>query len=323
MKGAKRITWEDVLEHSNGGYDVFRFEIGNFTLSKAFHSPLRKDNNASFGIYKYNNIYYFNDLATGDKGTALQFVMKTWGLSTKEAIEKMAKDIGLYSSNAVYTKKEILWVPPVFEEREKHIAFSSRKWGKQHNKFYENTGVTESHALKYHTYAVKDAAVDRKNWNVGEDEVVWAYYAEDIDKVKLYFPDRKKDNKWRTNAPNSYLWNINNIRECERIIVQKSYKDFLITTLYTECVVAVQNESAQMLLEYNYETLNNIAKEKIISFGSDFQGWHESLLITYLTGWQYFNTPNEELPLINDLYGYSKKYGYEKTEELLKLKNII
>jgi len=240
-------------------------------------------------------------------------------------MNKIAWDFGIQKKegDVHYKPVKIDWKPPVFEEREIPISFSSKKWGKGEHKFWEGTGVNEQHCRKYETYAVKDLAVNRRKVYIRPGEVVWAYYAQDIDKAKIYFPEREKGSRFKGNVPGDYLWNIENVQQCDRLFVQKSMKDLLINTLYTKCVIATQNESAQNLLEYNYDRIENISEKKIICFGSDFQGWHESLLITYLTGWDYMNTPNHLLPDINDLYGFSKLVGYEEVGKYLKSKNLI
>ncbi len=318
------ITWEEILNVTNNGYDIFVNEIGAIPVSKTFKHPLYNDRQPSAALICLEGMWFLKDFS-GDMPTmtALQFTMRKYGLSYKEAIEKMAMDFGLMKRNGIYNSVPITWKPPIIEREECQISFSTKKWKKEQYLFWENTLVDERHCLKYETYAVKDAAIHRKRVNIRENEVVWAYYVPELDKVKLYFPERKKEDRFRGSLDNTYIWNIQNITECDKLLLQKSMKDLLVTTIFTPCVIATQNESAITLLENNYEQIDKLANKKIVCFGSDFQGWHESLLITYYTEWGYCNTPNQFLPEINDYYGLSRKYGAGELEKLLKSKGII
>ena len=89
--------------------------------------------------------------------------------------------------------------------------------------------------------------------------------------------------------------------------------------------MAVQNESSSIFLENNFETFEALNMKKVINFGSDFQGWHESYLITYLTGWEYFNTPNNVYNSfgIEDNSDYVSNFSIGALRDLLKKKKFI
>ena len=77
------------------------------------------------------------------------------------------------------------------------------------------------------------------------------------------------------------------------------------------------------LIKSNYERIEEIADEKIVVYGSDFQGWHESLLITEYTGWSYFNTPNYLYKYdIEDPSDLVDQIGLEPLKQLLKNPNF-
>lgn len=321
MKGTLKtpyITWEEILEKTNYGYDVFRAELGNFPLNKCFNSPLRKDRNPSFSVLFKSGIWWYKDFATGDSGTALQFIQKRHNLSYKEALERLTKE---FSPNENSVK--ITWKKPIIDESEVFINFSYIKWKKQHHKFWENTPVNEAHCRKYETYAVKDASINRRKVNIIENEVVWAYYAPEIDKTKLYFPEREKGKRFKGNAPGGHLWNLKNIGECDKLVVIKSMKDLLISTVLTPCTIATQNESSRIFTEDVVNKLNSLSKEIFICYGADDQGRDESIKITKENKWKWVNTPKNLLPDINDIYLLAKYKGIEAVEKLYKSKNII
>lgn len=316
------ITWEYILSVTSGGWDVFFIEIGKFPVSRAFPSPLRRDRHPSFTIFSRDNIWMYKDFSNDDAGDALKFVKKKYSLSNREAIDKICQDLGISQTTREYRPIQIIDKAPIYEPSEIHIGFSEKKWRKEHYQFWEGTDVDEQHARKYNTFAVKELAINRRRVRIGDNEVVFAYYAEDIDKVKIYFPEREKGEKFRGNVPNNYLWNINNIGHCNKLVLIKSMKDLLCTSIFTECVIATQNESAKITMSVA-DQINNLADNIWVAFGSDPQGVEQSVILTQEYGWNWVNPPKSLLPDINDPYSLEKRFGRDAWKECLINKGVI
>jgi hypothetical protein len=326
VKPKKNLTLEEILALSNGGYSIFAHELGKFPISKAFHHPLRKDRAPSAAIFVKEGVWFLKDFSeTLPTMTAIQFVQNKYSLDYKDAIDKICQDLGINQSTKEYKPSVIIEKPPVFEESEIHIGFSERKWIKKHYEFWDNTSVTKEHCERYNTFAVKDAAINRRRIKIGKEEVVFAYFEPILDKVKLYFPEREGELRHRGNVPNSHIWNINNIGECENLIVQKSMKDLLVTTVLTPCVVAVQNESAKRFMNANNaEQLQKLSKNIYLAFGSDEHGKKHSNILSKEYGFGWVNPPNKYLEEgINDAFSLSSKYGIEAWNKCLKNKKIL
>lgn len=323
IKGKKTYTWEDILLNSQMGWDIFCLEIPHkIRLNKQFPSPLRTDRKPSCALLKGDEVWFMKDFSEDKSYTALQLVMERYGLSFKEALDKMAGDLGLSSKTLSYTKNIKAPEKTAIEGVIKPIHIDKQPWKKEHWEFWKNTEVTDIHCQKYNTYAVKQVAIARRRVPLKPKEVVWAY--EHRGKFKLYFPERDKENRFKNNLHNTHLWHFDKIKpEWSQLRIQKSMKDLLVSTILDEQCIATQNESAQTLLEYNYDILNNQPLNKIICYGNDFHAWHESYIITHLTNWRYFNIPEDEEPKINDEYAFAKKYGIKELEKLYKLKNLI
>lgn len=320
----KLITFDYILSITDGGWDIFTNEIGKFPVSKAFSHPLKKDKHPSGGIFCRGGIWFLKDFSeTLPTMTALQFVQKKYSLSIPEAINKICQDLGINQKTKEYKPTQIITAPPIYKNNEIHIGFSERKWLKKHYEFWEKTGVTKEHCLKYNTFAVKEAAIDRKKIKIDRDEIVWAYYAEDIDKVKLYFPEREKGNKFKGNVPGNYLWNIEKIEKCGKLVVIKSMKDLLVTATLFPCVIATQNESAAIFTEEIVDKIHNLSKNIFVAYGSDEQGVEQSTKLSEKYHWKWVNPPKYLLPDINDAYSLCKQYGPESWEECLRNKKII
>lgn len=324
----EKIKVADILEATDGGWQIFRKELGNFPTSRSFRHPLRTDRNPSAAIVCRGGIWFLKDFAEEfPTMTAIQFVRKKYELGFEAAINKLAIEYGVKEGEkgekGEYKPVEIKWSPPIYEESEISFIFEPTKWRKEHYEFWKSTGVTEQHCKRYDTYAVKEAFVNRARIPIKEGEVVWAYYIPELDKVKLYFPERKRGNRFKGNAPNSHIWHLDKVVKCQKLVVIKSMKDLLCNTVIFPCTVAVGNEGTSMFTPDVIDTINKKAKRVFISYGSDKQGVEQSTIITQKTGWGWVNPPKELLPDVNDTYSLEKAQGVEAWKQCLKQKNII
>jgi len=144
------------------------------------------------------------------------------------------------------------------------------------------------------------------------------------DAVKIYFPDRESTERFRNNVSYHYLWNYENIADsCESLIVQKSMKDLIVTTMIEPCCISTQAEAVKIFNEDVVEKINKVTKKPWIWYGSDWDGVKKCKEITDTNKWKYINTPKDLLPEINDAYGYVKAFGLKKLEEFMRSKKVI
>lgn len=329
-RGEQKKTYlsvEEILKSTSGGYDIFRTYLG--TVSKLMKRPWpgpkgTRDNHASWGVYPREGIWFFKDKATEEAGTAIQFVQKYFSLNLNEAKDKICWDFGLGGGKEMNANPvQIVWEKPEVEDKEYvHITFESQPFKKEHHKFWNAAGVSEEHCKKYNCFAVKSLAIKRAFIPLKKDEPVFAYYAPEEDSVKIYFPERP-DMKFRNNVPGDYLWNYNNVRECDKLIIQKSMKDLIVTTLINPCCIATQNESAGIFEGEMLEKIVTLSKKPVVWYGADPDGVEKCTKITKANKWGYINTPKNLLPDVNDAYSYAKKFGLKRLEEFMKLKKLV
>lgn len=321
----EKIKVQDILDATEGGYNIFRQELGNFPISKAFRHPLRTDRTPSAGIVCREGVWFLKDFAEEFKTmTAIQFVEKKYGMGLEKALNKLAIEYGVRGgAGEEYTPVNIKWKLPIYEESEISYIFEPTKWRKEHHEYWSGTEVTEQHCRRYETYAVKEVFVNRARIHIGEREVVWAYYVPELDKVKLYFPERKRGYRFKGNVPNNHIYHLDKIIKCQKLMIIKSMKDLLCNTVIFPCTVATGNEGSSIFTPDVVEMINKKAKRVYISFGSDKQGVEQSTIITQKTGWNWVNPPVEFLPEINDPYSLIKAYGIEVWKQCLRNKNIV
>lgn len=328
IKGKTHITKhylsaDEILEKTNGGYDIYRYYLGK--VERIRDRPWgRKEKKPSWGIYP-STVWLWKDQATEETGNALTFVERYFGLSSKEARDKVCWDFGLSSTEVPNVNPvKITWTPPPEEEREyMDINFSRKPFSPKHHAFWNAAEVDEAHCNKYNCFAVKDLAINRKRVSIGKDEIVFAYYCPEEDSAKIYFPERDKDKKFRNNVSYRYLWNYENIQECENLIIQKSCKDLIVTTLLTPCVIATQAEAVKIFDEETVAKVNKVSKSPWVWYGSDGDGVKKCQAITGTNKWKYINTPKKFLPDVNDAYSFVKAFGLKVLEDFMKHKKLL
>ncbi len=321
-KKKKRLTADDILMATNGGHAIYMHYLGK--VARLMSRPWgKKERKLSWGIYPYSGIWFWKDQATEESGDALQFVKRYFNITFEEAKDKVAWDFGLGGQEINKSPVIISKITPEEEKQFIPINFSSKPFEKKHHAFWNAAEVPESHCLAMNCFAVKDLAINKKRVHIKEGEIVFAYYCEEEDAAKIYFPEREKGDRFRNNVSFHHLWNYSNLTNCEDLIVQKSVKDMIVTTMITPCCTATQAEAAKIFNEDVVAMINNVTKSPWIWYGSDPDGVKKCKEITGTNKWKYINTPNNLLPDINDTYGYAGKYGLKGLEEFMRSKKLL
>lgn len=323
VKGRQKIdiTTDEIFSKTTGGYDIFRYYIGK--VGRIMNRPWgKKETKMSWGIFCHSDdIWYYKDQATEESGTAIQFVEKFFGLNRQQAKEKICWDFGFGGGKMINVSPvKVTWEKP--EEKDfVDIGVKTMPFGPRHHEFWNAAGVSEEHCNKYNCFAIKSLAINKRFFNIKKGEIVFGYYAPEEKGWKIYFPEREA--KFRNNVSGHYLWNFNDIKECDDLIIQKSVKDLIVTTLITPCVIATQNESAGIFDEEMVSKINSVTKSPWVWYGSDWDGVKKCKQITDTNKWKYINTPKNLLPEINDAYGFAKKFGIKALEDFMKQKKLL
>lgn len=329
VKGSKiqekeLISIDEIFQKTNGGYDIFKYYLGN--VGRIMQRPWgTKEKKLSWGLFSNKEgIWFYKDQATDEVGNALHFVQKYFGLDFVNTLNKIKFDFGISEVNNIVNANpvKITWEKPDVERDYVEIGIIKQAFSKRHHEFWNSAEASEEHCNKHNCFAVKKLAINKRFIPLKKDEIVFAYECPEENAYKIYFPDRP-DSKFKNNVSGHYLWNYNNISECENLIIQKSVKDLIITTLITPCVIATQNESAGIFDTEMVKKINSITKTPWVWYGSDWDGVKKCKTITDTNKWRYINTPKTLLPEINDAYGYVKKFGLKSLEEFMKSKKLL
>lgn len=285
--------------------------------------PWGRDEHPSWGVWQaLDGVWMWKDQASEEVGGPLQFVQRLFNLSYPEAIQKVCYDLGLDNK---YVEAHQVYVERNKEPTEYvHITAKVMKFKERHHAFWNSVEVTEDWCKKFDCYAVEELYISRRRVVIGEYERVFVYLASDIDKVKVYFPDRESGARFRNNVPFSYLWQRHKIVDkCHKLVVHKSMKDLITFAQLHPHNIATQNESVKLFTPEVVSSINHAADEVWMFYGSDDDGVKKCTEVTAQNNWKYINTPNHMLPDINDVYSYVKQHGLKKLEQYCKSKNLM
>lgn len=336
----KKMSVDEVLFRTNGGYDIYMYYYGTVKKKMKRPWPGESDNNPSFGIIAGNEgRWIWKDWVSEEAGNAISFVQRMQGVDFQGAMDMICRDLGL-TEQKNFTHRKVTWqVPEVKEKKYERGTFDIMPFEKRHHGFWNPAGVSEVDCNKLNVWAISAGAVSRDgkmvNLHIGKNETAFAYYAEDLKKVKFYMPDRIKDDRFKSTLPGDYIWNYSNLvtqiqGKCDKILIQKSVKDMVVSSLYTPRVCCLEAEKSNVFdRKTNPEFVakfEDIALEIIVMFGSDKDGINKAKKImehNHGYPWRMEHTPIERDPAINDLYSYNVKYGPKAGELFFKQKNII
>ena len=180
MKRGEITSIEEIHLLTNNGRDVFIRELGNIP-HKTINSPLRTDKSPSFSLYCGDNgIWRYKDFSTGDSGSYIDFIKVKYNLSFQDALKYIKNELKVENKGVIkdYNRKE-------FVKRETIIEFSDYPFEGKHREYWDKYELDEQFLRENDVYAVKFWGINGKIRKVQNSRAVFAYWAKDIDKVKI------------------------------------------------------------------------------------------------------------------------------------------
>lgn len=326
------ITAEDIMLATSNGLDVFEREIGQIP-NKNISSPFRSDSNPSFRVKqsRSSGIWFFNDFGSGEKGSCITFIEKLYGLTFAEAVNKIAWDFGI-NDKEIIAKRAIVQPEVKILRDNKPILyeFEEMPFKKQHHGYWNAGELTEDYLKDNNVFAASKIAVNKKVIKVPDNEMCFVYVPDDPNEKGLKILRIGKtvlpQDKWRTNIPNSYLWNFKKYNEeeykREKLWTLKSRKDELVLNLLGIDTISTQSENAE-ILDSNMERILPLAKDIVISYGSDLDGVTKCKYVQKKHNTLYYNTPRSVLSIANDQFSFVANFGLRALENHIKSKGLL
>lgn len=331
IKGSKKqVLTKEIILSKISEYDIYKAFAPKFVLGKKFSSPMpgRGDSDPSFIIStKYGNYYHCDYGDSSYYGSCIDFVMQLRSCDYFTALRLIDTEFGLGIQAPLKDWKKTVksYEQPIVKgaEQEVHIECHYKKFTTEAHKYWNDYHLQEDYLKKRNVFQVKQLFIARQRVILPYNEIVFAYLT-DTGHKKIYRPtiSRKNTKEWRfrSNIPFTYMFFETSLEKCSKILILKSRKDELVSSLINPCVGSVQAESIACFSKENLKKFEK--KEVYVGFGTDSQGKKESSLITSSFGWKHYNTEDKYLPN-NDVAEVAKNYGLKVIENHMKLKKLI
>lgn len=322
---------------------VFEYYLGrSLSLPITIKSPLRKEDVSSFCIFGRNAYdVYFEDKATKDKGSAIDFVMRLFNISFYEALVKINLDfnLGLAYNEVKYQLSKAMntTIPEkkeIINER-KIISIQSHKNSKGEPMFvtsginyWKQFHIATPMLHRHNVFSANDVFINGKHIAKYVDVnpiFAYLYFYKSEPYYKIYRPltvDRTQKFYNDFHGVSKYL--IHGVKllpeRGETLIITKSAKDVMVLDTCGFNSVAVQSESMSILphhMEWFRQRWNNI----ILLFDNDVkkeQNWGQLNATAIIKEFPFIR--NSCIP---DEYGEKdisdviRRYGINTTKELI------
>lgn len=334
IKGSRKnqhIKVEDVLSKISE-YDIFMFYMPhkNWKLNTPTLSPFRRERNPSFLIgTKSGRVQYIDFTDTSIKGGCFDFVKQMFGIrDLQEVLQLIDKDFGLGLSGKTnidkYKRIVATYVQPETKEK-KHtlIQVITRKFTNEELEYWNQYHQDLSDLKANNIYSVKKVYLNKQLFTLKETDLRFGYFYDGH--WKIYRPYGDKKSKWvPNNVPITAMDGLEDIKNCDVALINKSKKDYMVMKKIFPTSCAVQNEGIGCFSEENVKYIKNNSKFQLLSFDSDDVGVKNSQQITNSFGFGYINVPRKYLiEGIKDWADLAKAYGMEELENYLKQRQLI
>jgi|694.fasta_scaffold17451_2 hypothetical protein len=336
MNIVEKVNLKDLIESKLTHLDLYSYYMPHsFELNKNCSNPfVTKDKNPSFRVFYKEGSYFHKAYNSSHKGTIYDFLKDLYNISYKEVLDKIAEDFGLKEKTGKKYEKIITELPKI-EIRESilpNIKAISKNFQKEHIDYLAQFALTldSLNSVKdTEILALSKFWINNNLYSLDKEEVGFIYYCTDINKVKIYLPQRDKGKRFYSCLPFTYIhgkesFKCVNDQKHKKGILTKSIKDALVLSKYIQYPIGVvQAENPTSITQEDIEFFNENVEEMFISWDSDGPGVKNCKELTSKLGWNYINPPKRYLPNIKDWADLQKEIGEKALLNEFKKKKLI
>lgn len=290
---------------------LFKKYIGNFKIGKAYNSPLRDDDNPSFGLFisKKDNQLLYKDLATGDCGDAFKLIKQIKGINSNfELYKYIYEDLNLATNAELSSsKKQLVY-------RRTDIAIKRRKLNESDINYWGSFGITEKTLRLFKVNAISELFIN--GVLKGKSTIDNPMYAYKIfDKFKIYRPLSTKIGKWFGNLSALDIQGYEQLPGYgNMLIITKSLKDVMVLYEMGYDAIAPPSESTD-IPEVVINNIKNRFKKIVVLYDRDPAGMKFARRITSKWGFDFMFI-NKKYKT-KDISDFVKAYSIEEAKEML------
>lgn len=319
--GNSSISFEDITNKVSDA-DLVAYYLGVTEIPCFISSPLRKDNNPSFGLYSRDGKrIYWTDLATREQGGIYDLLAQMWSCDYREVLLRIQKDMERFTEGTninTYTPCTIRNV--VSHRSNSDLQCKVREWRQYDIDYWASYGVPLEWLKYAEVYPIshKIIVTNGQKYVFGADKLAYAFVERKEGKVtlKIYQPHAKdKKLKWANKHDRSVISLWTKIPETgDKAVICSSLKDALCLWANTGIpAISVQGEGYS-ISDTAVSELKRRYKNVYILFDNDNAGLEDGKKLSKATGFinlvlPYFTGGKD----VSDLYKSVGKEQFIKT----------
>ena len=236
-KDAELPKLSKLLEEVNE-YDIYAHYMGSFKVGHLYNSPMRKDKNPSFAVFKgRRGNLMFKDHGTGDCGNALNFIKLMTGYNDNT---RLIKELLKIKSTIVHTERKVTKEVSA-SDAETDIGIVRQSLTDADKQYWNIFHISTNTLKKFDVFSIKYYlcnGIVKGIYNYENPMFAYKVY----DKFKIYRPLANKYSKWRSNLNNNHIQGLAQLPEFgNTLIITKSLKDVMV--LYEMGITAISPSS--------------------------------------------------------------------------------
>ncbi len=241
---------------------IYKRYLGNFKLGIPISSPLRKDKNPSFCLYRSKGgRIRWKDFGTGENGSSIEFIMKYYGLSTFKETVRFLMGSDIYDTGPSFHIKN----RKIKDKKDIRAVF--RGWNGTIDKKYWSRYDLDIKTLSY--FNVRPAkAVEINDMRIlsKKNEPIYVYKLRG--KYKILRPYSKM--KWFSNTSKYHYHGMEQLPWIgDHLIITSSLKDVMVLYKMGFNAIAPQSETPKIL---RYNMLKSRFNDIIVMYDNDEAG---------------------------------------------------
>ncbi len=254
MYGINVITKEDILR-LRSEVELWDLYIEGFIEPYIpFCSEIREDNNPSCCIQYWRGGLIYKDFGTGESYNIFSYVSTKYGLSKKETLEKIYKDIteGKEKDNTTPSLKNRT-------KEYKEIRIRSRRWNNTVDKQYWGSyGLSTKILDHFNVIPCRFITIGDSIIRASRSNPIYAYKIEDRFKILRPYSDIK----WLSNATKHHVQGMEQLTSSEEdLYITTSLKDVMVLYTIGKASIAPQSETSlipKYIIDHLKERFRNI-----------------------------------------------------------------
>lgn len=277
-KGESSDTLSDILEKTTEA-NILSYYLGVTEIPTIIHSPLRKDNNPSFGLYSPNGKrIYFVDFATKDRGGIFDLLCQMWKCSYSKVLTRISKDMPKLCSIGASNihQHNLCSVKSTTKCKQgSDLQCKVRDWASYDIEYWRSYGISIDWLKYAEVYPISHKIIikDGKKYVFAADKYAYAYVEHKEGKVtlKIYQPFNKSGYKWSSNIDRS-VWGLwtKIPKYGTNLIISSSVKDCLNIMCNLRIPSICLQGEGYLPKPHIMEELKSRYKNIIVFFDNDF-----------------------------------------------------